>query len=123
MRPKFSSFLFLAPLSLVASTFAQPPVANDPHRPVDKISHDLSITPEQFVACFNNVKPAPQGQHPTAEETHANKAMLLPCLQKANPRIANRKLDEVMDRYRPGGHAAQEPDGPSGPARELSPAR
>jgi hypothetical protein len=82
---------------------------NDPHRPVDKISHDLGITPEQFKTCFSDVNPAPPGAHPTAERTHANKAVLLPCLQKANPEITNEKLDAVMDKYRPGGHQAQEP--------------
>jgi hypothetical protein len=116
MRNAASAFLLSAALALVASrTFAQASLANDPKRPVDKISRDLNIKPEQFVACFSNVKPAPQGQHPTSEETHANKAVLLPCLQKANPQITNAMLDEVMDRYRPGGHEAQEPAPPPAP--------
>jgi hypothetical protein len=83
---------------------------NDPRRPVDKISRDLGIEPQQFVACFNNVRPAPGGTRPTSERTHANKAILLGCLQKANPAITNDRLDAVMDTYRPGGHEAQEPD-------------
>ncbi len=82
---------------------------NDPQRPVAAISRDLGIQPEQFVACFNDVRPAGAGEHPTAERTHANKKVLLACLQKANPGITNDKLDAVMDRYRPGGHAGQEP--------------
>lgn len=89
---------------------AEPPMLNnDPKRPVDKISKDLNISAEQFVACFNNVKPAAQGSRPTSEKVHANKAVLLPCLQKANPKISNEMLDAVMDKYRPGGHQAQEP--------------
>lgn len=80
-----------------------------PKRPVDRIARDLNVKPEQFVACFNNVRPAPQGTHPTEEQVHANKKVLLTCLQRANPEITNEKLDAVMDRYRPGGHEAQEP--------------
>lgn len=82
---------------------------DDPKRPVDKISKDLGIQPEQFKACFANVSPAPAGQRPESERTHANKAVLLSCLQKANPAISNNSLDSVMDRYRPGGREAQMP--------------
>ena len=90
---------------------ADPPVLkNDPRRPVAAISHDLGVTPEQFVACFDNVHPMPGGTRPeSAARVHANKAVLLPCLQKANPAITNDILDQVMDRYRPGGRAAQQP--------------
>lgn len=84
---------------------------NDPKRPVAAISRDLGVKPEQFVACFAHVRPARHGEHPTRQRTHANKAVLLPCLQRANPAITNERLDAVMDKYRPGGHAAQEPDG------------
>lgn len=83
---------------------------NDPKRPVAKISEDLQVTPEQFVTCFSNVKPAPQGTRPTAQRVHSNKVILLSCLQKANPNITNDILDAVMDKYRPGGHEAQEPE-------------
>lgn len=81
----------------------------DPKRPADKIAHDLNIAPEQFTACFRNVSPAPQGTRPTADRVHSNKAILLSCLQKENPHITNVMLDEVMDRYRPGGREAQLP--------------
>ncbi|KJY83444.1 hypothetical protein TW81_09975 [Vibrio galatheae] len=83
---------------------------NDPNRPVDKVSKDLGVSEEQFVACFNNVNPTPGGDRPeSSERVHANKAVLLPCLQKANPHITNDMLDTVMDRYRPGGRDAQKP--------------
>ncbi len=84
---------------------------DDPKRPVADISKALHIQPDQFRACFANVSPAPAGQHPEAERTHANKAVLLGCLQKANPNITNDSLDAVMDRYRPGGREAQMPAG------------
>lgn len=84
-------------------------LANDPKRPVDKISHDLGLEPQQFVACFQLVHPAAQGTKPTIEGVQVNKNKLLGCLQKANPEITNDKLDTVMDRYRLGGHEAQEP--------------
>ena len=96
--------------SCCGTLFAEPAfLSNDPKRPVDKISRDLGLEPQQFVDCFQKVQPAKQGTRPTAERVYANKEELLSCLQKANPEITNEKLDSVMDRYRPGGHEAQEP--------------
>ena len=80
---------------------------DDPHRPVDQISRGLGVTPDQFRACFNDVNPAPQGSLPGSNQKHANKQVLLSCLQQANPNITNYSLDAVMDQYRPGGRAAQ----------------
>ncbi len=91
---------------VAASAEAQPLLHNDPHRPVVAVSHDLGVTPQQFVACFWNVKPAPRGTTPTAERQRANKAILLTCLQKANPALTNDSLDAVMDKYRPEGRVA-----------------
>ncbi|MCF8479989.1 MAG: hypothetical protein K9H25_06120 [Rhodospirillum sp.] len=88
----------------------QPPTPrNDPKRPVTAISGNLGIAPDRFVTCFNHVNPTATGARPTGERVHANKAVLLPCLQIANPKITNEGLDAVMDRYRPGGHEAQRP--------------
>lgn len=96
-------FLTIITLAVFASTGAnaQARKENDPKRPVAAIAADLDITPEQFVACFSNVRPAPQGTRPTRERERANKKILLPCLQKANPEITNARLDAVMDKYRP----------------------
>ena len=80
---------------------------DDPRRPVDQISRGLGVTPDQFRTCFNDVNPAPQGSLPGANQKHANKQVLLSCLQRANPNITNNSLDAVMDQYRPGGRAAQ----------------
>ncbi len=91
---------------IAAGAQAQPLLRNDPNRPVVAISHDLGVTPEQFVACFWNVNPAPRGTTPTAERQRANKAVLLACLQHANASITNDSLDAVMDRYRPEGRVA-----------------
>ncbi len=100
-------------LFLCSSAFAQPALTatgvlrDDPNRPVEQISHDLGITPDQFRVCFSDVNPAPRGAMPEGNQKHANKAVLLGCLQKINPQITNNSLDRVMDRYRPGGRAAQ----------------
>ena len=80
---------------------------DDPRRPVDQISRGLGVTPDQFRAGFNDVNPAPQGSLPGSNQKHANKQVLLSCLQRANPSITNNSLDAVMDQYRPGGRAAQ----------------
>jgi len=72
----------------------------DPNRPTDKIAADLGVAEQVFIDCFYNVTPA-QGFEPDGEYQRANKAILLPCLQAANPAITNDGLDAVMDRYRP----------------------
>ncbi|UJR20121.1 hypothetical protein I4U23_023253 [Adineta vaga] len=80
---------------------AGPPLLkNDPKRPVAKVASELGILPEQFIACFNDVQPAPQGSEPTAAQVHAKKEHLLSCLQKVNSAITNELLDAVMDKYR-----------------------
>ena len=130
MNTKFS-FYFLASAFFMNLAFAQMPppmippqgaeqgmpranqgshtgvMQDDPHRPVDQISRGLGVTPDQFRACFNHVNPAPQGSLPGSSQKHANKQVLLSCLQKVNPSISNNSLDAVMDQYRPGGRAAQ----------------
>ncbi|WKE64251.1 hypothetical protein PVT67_11170 [Gallaecimonas kandeliae] len=106
------SLCLIAGLSLVATAHAgQPPILkNDPKRPVAAISRDLGVSVAQFVGCFAKVNPTPGGARPESmARVHANKAVLLPCLQQANPKITNEMLDAVMDRYRPGGRKAQEP--------------
>jgi hypothetical protein len=106
-RKKYLLLIILACFS--KSVFAEPVLlTNDPKRPVNDISRDLGIEPQEFVDCFKDVKPA-QGSRPTTARVHANKAILLKCLQTANPNITNEMLDTVMDRYRPGGHKAQMP--------------
>ena len=84
-------------------------LSDDPRRPVDQISRDLGIPASVLKACFSKVQPSSQGNRPTRERVHANKAVLLACLQQSNPKITNQSLDTVMDRYRPGGKEAQEP--------------
>lgn len=102
--------IFLGCIVMDAALASPTVLKNDPNRPTEAISQDLGVTQAQFIACFNNVNPTPGGNRPeSAERVHANKSVLLPCLQKANPSITNDSLDEVMDRYRPGGRAAQEP--------------
>lgn len=102
---------FLLGCMVLDAVMANPPIMqNDPKRPTEAISRDLGVTQAQFIACFNNVNPTPGGGRPESEErVQANKSVLLPCLQKANPGISNESLDAVMDRYRPGGWAAQQP--------------
>lgn len=75
---------------------------NDPNRPTAKIAADLGVTQAQFIACFEPVRPEP-GKNPSGARQRANKALLLPCLQRANPSITNDRLDRVMDSYRPEG--------------------
>ena len=99
--------LAIAGIGIAANTaLAQQPLKNDPRRPVAAIAADLDITADQFVACFSNVNPAPQGTRASGARETANKAILLPCLQAANPAITNNRLDAVMDKYRPEGRVA-----------------
>lgn len=105
------TLLLITSLVLLSEkVWAEPPLlSNDPRRPVADISRDLGIEPKQFIDCFNHVNPAEQGTRPTSDRVHSNKAVLLSCLQQANPAITNEKLDSVMDSHRPGGHEAQVP--------------
>ncbi len=107
----YRSVSFLIGCVFISTVIANPPVLkNDPRRPVEKISRDLGVAPDEFVTCFNNVNPTPGGARPeSAERVHSNKKVLLSCLQKYNPEITNDSLDTVMDRYRPGGKEAQRP--------------
>ena len=88
---------------------AQPVLRDDPQRPVAEISRSLGVQAAQFKACFAYVAPAPAGHRPDAQRAHANKAVLLACLQQANPAITNDLLDATMDRFRPGGRGVQMP--------------
>ena len=90
-------------LLVLAVCFATPALAdNDPNRPTGKIAADLGIKEAQFKECFMPVRPEPN-KRPSGARQRSNKALLLPCLQKANPDITNELLDTVMDRYRPEG--------------------
>jgi hypothetical protein len=89
----------LAQASLTVTEVMQ----HDPNRPVNAISKDLGVPPDQFRVCFSNVNQASHGAMPEGNQKHANKAALLSCLQKANMSITNDSLDQVMDRCRPGG--------------------
>lgn len=105
---KFQIFIVTIMAGLIAATSVQAATMkrNDPKRPVAAIAADLDITTQQFVDCFANVNPAPKGTKASGARERANKAILLPCLQDANPSITNAKLDSVMDKYRPEGRVA-----------------
>ncbi|MEL7525544.1 MAG: hypothetical protein AAFN16_07235 [Pseudomonadota bacterium] len=87
----------------LACILAVPAAADqDPNRPTDRIAADLDIEEAVFIECFRPVTPEPD-KYPSGQRQRANKAILLPCLQKANPAISNERLDRVMDTYRPEG--------------------
>ena len=75
---------------------------NDPNRPTDLIAADLGVSEAEFKTCFMDVQPDGD-KSPSGARQRMNKAILLPCLQDANPIITNAMLDSVMDKYRPEG--------------------
>lgn len=90
----------LAPVSAGQAKPAPPPPIHA--RPTDLIAADLGVPEQVFIDCFSGV--SPEASHdPSVAQQHANKAILLPCLQAENPSITNEKLDSVMDKYRPEG--------------------
>jgi hypothetical protein len=101
---RLTAVLFALPLlslpgmALAAST--PQAVLNDPNRPVAAVAAELGITPLQFATCFAGVTPATSGAELNGQKEQDNKAILLPCLQQANPAISNEMLDAVMDKYR-----------------------
>ena len=89
----------LAPVSTGQAKPAPPPIHE---RPTDLVAADLGVPEQVFIDCFSGV--SPEASHdPSVAQQHANKAILLPCLQAENPSITNEKLDSVMDKYRPEG--------------------
>ena len=97
MKPVRLAFLpFLA--VLVPPALAD----NDPSRDVPCVSKQIGVSEGEFRTCFLPVRPDP-GHDPDGETQRANKAMLLPCLQEANPSLTNEALDKAMDACRPEG--------------------
>lgn len=96
----FAAIFLMGGLSL--ATVATSETLDRGKRPTDKIAAYLNISEEVFIECFSNVRPD-RNHNPSGAKQKANKAVLLPCLQAANPEISNRLLDDVMDRYRPEG--------------------
>lgn len=104
---KFTTLLSILTVGVIAATSAQAAMKqNDPNRPVAAIAADLGITANQFVKCFNDVNPAAKGTKALGAREHANKDILLSCLQKVDANITNDRLDSVMDKHRPEGRVA-----------------
>ena len=74
----------------------------DPNRDVLCATRQINVSKAQFEKCFEPVRPA-KSHAPNGKRQRDNKALLLPCLQKANPQLANRALDKAMDACRPEG--------------------
>lgn len=95
-----SSFVFLTIGTSAISAAEQFTTINSLNtRPVVAIAGELGVEPQIFADCFVDVKPA-KDFNPTAGRERSNKAILLPCLQAANPNISNDLLDRVMNKYR-----------------------
>jgi hypothetical protein len=75
---------------------------DDPNRDVPCVSRQIGVTDAEFRTCFLPVQPDPD-HAPDGATQRANKAKLLPCLQKANPALTNAALDKAMDACRPEG--------------------
>jgi hypothetical protein len=84
----------LAPLAVLADA--------DPNRDVACVVEKIGVTEAQFKTCFLPVEP--DGDfNPSGKRQRVNKALLLPCLQEANPGLTNSALDRAMDACRPEG--------------------
>lgn len=102
-RSNLAALIIMAAAATSLAWTATPVAADqDPNRPTDKISADLGIDETVFIACFEPVNPDPD-KDPDEARQRDNKALLLSCLQAANPSITNDMLDSVMDRHRPEG--------------------
>jgi hypothetical protein len=105
MRHLKSLLLALPVLASGAQAFAASTpeqVLNDSNRPVAAVAAELGITSLQFATCFAGVTPAKTAAALDGQRERDNKAILLPCLQTANPEITNAMLDAVMNKYRGG---------------------
>lgn len=61
--------------------------------PVQQISSDLGVTPQQFEQCMKSGKPATGGE--------TDKTIVVQCLQKINPSITLDQLKSTIMKYRP----------------------
>lgn len=75
---------------------------NDPNRDVPCVSEQIGVTDAEFRTCFLPVQPD-SDHDPDGTTQRANKAMLLSCLQEADPQLTNAALDAAMDACRPEG--------------------
>lgn len=71
---------------------------------MELIARELGVTAEQFREAFKKVQPAPIGQEPTQEQRQRNRKILSEALK-----VSPERLDEVMDKYRPGGKGTNGP--------------
>jgi hypothetical protein len=94
--------MIAAGLVLVAAgAEAQTMSRGEAQRLVMAASHDLGVSPWHFAGCFREARAAvPAGADASARE-QARDAVLLPCLQKANPAITAETLTATIARYRP----------------------
>ena len=74
----------------------------DPNRDVLCVTKQINVSKAVFEKCFDPVQPA-RSHAPSGARQRINKAILLPCLQKANPSLTNQALDKAMDACRPEG--------------------
>jgi hypothetical protein len=63
--------------------------------PTDKVSQELGVSKEQFIACTGTSAPTPK-------ILIAKKATLFPCLKKANPDLTKQLFKKVMGKYKLG---------------------
>lgn len=89
---------------LGAAVQAQVPQDEDRGRPVAQVAKELGVTPEQFRAAFRKVRPARPGEQPTEAQRQANRKVLSESLG-----VSPERLDQVMDKYRPGGKVSNGP--------------
>lgn len=90
----------LAMGGLSLGTFATSSTIHIGAHPTDLIAADLNISEQAFVDCFIGVTPN-RNHAPDSAAQRANKAIMLPCLQSANPAITDDVLDAVMISYQP----------------------
>ncbi|WP_435019847.1 hypothetical protein TA3x_001510 [Tundrisphaera sp. TA3] len=90
----------------------RPPAGEDEDRgrPVEAVARELGVTPDQFRAAFRKVTPARPGEEPTREQRQKNRKALSEALG-----VSPERLDEVMDKYRPGGRGTNGADRPARP--------
>jgi hypothetical protein len=71
---------------------AQP--SSNSYKPVQEISADLGVTPEQFTQCMKSGKP-------TQGDGEIDKTVVVQCLQKIKPSITMEQLQATIMKYKP----------------------
>jgi hypothetical protein len=93
---------------------ADPPVPTAPPLPIDKISAELGIKPEDFSECYSYLLPSAKSLNASEAQQLANNESLLSCLQITNTALTEDQVKAILSKYMAGTSTT------TAPAKQLN---